>query len=213
MPKKREDLHQSGPYHISCRCINQEWFQIPMDDVWDIFTSQLYFLKFAFNFKIHNFVLMNNHYHLLVSTPDRNLSLGMAYFQREVSRSLNRQGNRINRTFAGRYFRSYIKKRHYFINCYKYIYQNPLQAGLCERVETYKYSSLSGLLGLTPQAIPLEEDSLLFDGNLMEHFNWLNERVSDTDWDHFGKALKRGTFQLGKEKSTNRANRLETELL
>ncbi len=75
-----------------------------MSEVWRIFESQLYFCKHAFNLKIYSFVLMSNHYHLILSAPDCNLSEAMQYFIREVSRELNRCGNRINRTFSSRFF-------------------------------------------------------------------------------------------------------------
>lgn len=183
-----------------------------MDTVWDIFSDYLFYLNRSFEVKIHAFVLMSNHYHLILSTPKLNLSEAMMNFVREVSRELNHHGNRINRTFAGRFFRSHIGTYHYYMNCYKYSYLNPIKAGLAEKVEVYKYSTLSGLLGNSFLQIPVEEDQLLFSGNLQRNLNWLNNIPSDEDLESIRLALKKKSFKLRKNAS-NQPNRLETELL
>ncbi|MCB0390246.1 MAG: transposase [Bdellovibrionales bacterium] len=69
--------------------------------IWNIFSDYLFYLSKVFEIEIHSFVLMHNHYHLLVSAPLQNLSVAFMNFNREVSRELNRNGNRINRTFSG----------------------------------------------------------------------------------------------------------------
>lgn len=213
MPRKQVDTNTNGPFHITARAINKEWFSISMDDVWNTFENHLFFLKNAFDFEIHAFVLMNNHYHLLVSTPKINISDGMAYFQREVSRELNRKGNRINRTFAGRYFKCNLKKYHYFLNCYKYVYQNPVRAGLVAKCEHYPFSSLHGLLGFSQQNIPMSEDDLLFNGSVSNHLNWLNTPPDDGDLESMRNALKKGVLKFRKDPITRKDNRLESKLL
>lgn len=213
MPRKKVITNVPGPFHVGARCINREWFNLSMDLVWEIFSKQLYFVHKAFNLEIHCFVLMSNHYHLLVSAPDLNLSKALMYFQREVSRELNRYGNRINRTFAGRFHRSYIGNYHYFTNCYKYVYQNPLRAGLVERVEDYKYSTLSGKLGRQRLLIPVALDTLIFEGDFSSHLEWLNQETKDDDIESMRMALKKGEFSLRKDLHTKKLNRLETELL
>ena len=213
MSHKVSIANLEGPYHVTIRCINREWFSIPMDSVWEIFCNQIYFCQRAFDLKIHSFVLMSNHYHLLVSTPQLNLSQAMAYLNRECSRDLNRLGNRINRTFAGRYNKSYLGSYHYFLNCYKYVYQNPLRANLVSRVENYKYSTLGGLLGSYPMLVPLVEDTILFEGDLQETLTWLNKAPEDRDLESIRNGLKHGRFQLRRDIMTRHQNRLEVELL
>lgn len=213
MAQKSNESYKEGPYHVTARSINKEWFSIPMDDVWRIFSEHLFFLHHAFNINIHSFVLMHNHYHLMVSTPECNLSLGMMYFHREVSRELNRQGNRINRTFAGRFFRCHIGNYHYFLNCYKYVYFNPVKAKASAQVESYPYSTLSALLGQTKGIIPLQEDTLLFSGHIENELSWLNSKPKDEDWEAIKCGLKKKQFKLPIDKSTGKKNRLEEAYL
>ncbi|MCB9024791.1 MAG: barstar family protein [Bdellovibrionaceae bacterium] len=73
IPRPKAILQNEFPYHVSARCINKEWFHIPMENVWDIFCRQLTYISWVYDAKVHAFVLKNNHFHLLVSTPRSNL--------------------------------------------------------------------------------------------------------------------------------------------
>ncbi len=121
-------------------------------------TRQLYFVSHAFNLRVHAFVLMNNHFHLIVRTPDGNLSDAMRYFMRETSREITFVSGRINQTYGSRFHRSLLHSPLYYLHAYKYLYRNPVEAGLCELVEEYKFSSLQGLLGETWLDVPVRED-------------------------------------------------------
>ncbi|MCB9026314.1 MAG: hypothetical protein H6625_08360 [Bdellovibrionaceae bacterium] len=41
MPRKQVDTNTNGPFHITARAINKEWFSISMDDVWNTFENHL----------------------------------------------------------------------------------------------------------------------------------------------------------------------------
>ena len=140
-------LQSEFPYHVGARSINQDWFSIPMEMVWEIMVSQLYFIHHAYEVEILAFVLMNNHFHFLLRTPLANLSSAMGWFMRETSRALTRAGNRINMSYGSRHYRSIINTDHYLLNAYKYVYHNPIHAGICANVMDYQFSTLPGLLG------------------------------------------------------------------
>lgn len=175
--------------------------------------DQLFFCKHAFDLKIHSFVLMSNHYHLIVSAPQANLSQAMAFFQRETSRELTRSSHRENQTWAGRFFRSRLGSYHYFLQAYKYVYQNPLKVGLSKFAEEYPFSTLSGLLGNTRLIIPVEHDTLLFDGDFSQNINWVNRLADPKDWETVRRALRRKEFKLPLERSSRKPHKLETQLL
>lgn len=209
MPRAKAILQSDFPYHVSARCINKEWFNIPMGDVWDIMSRQLMYVSIAYGVQIHSFVLMNNHFHLLISTPKANLSEAMWNFMSQTSTYLTEAGNRINQTYGSRHFRSVISHGHYFNHAYKYIYLNPVVAGLCERAEDYPYSTLHGLLGRRHLFIPVVEDKLLF-GDTDQILTWVNRRPSDEDWGAVSLAMKRPEFKFGKDKKTKRVLTLES---
>jgi len=200
----------NSAYFISSRCINREWFTLPMDMMWDIAEEQLYFLVHAFGFEIYGFILMGNHYHMLLLAPRGNLSAGMAYFQREFAREISRRSNRINRTFSDRFHRTRIDNFHHFQIAYKYLHRNPVKANLCDKVEQYPYSSLRGILGFQKILIPMAHDDLLFD-DMDETLKWLNTAPEEQYWEDTRKALRRSQFSLPNR--NKKQNSLEKILL
>ncbi len=210
MPRKPSVLQSEFPYHVCARSINREWFNLPMDQVWEIMSNQLYFVHTAYNVRILAFILMSNHFHLIVQTPDCNLSEAMAWFMRESSRELTRSGNRINQAYGGRYFRSIISSEHYYGLAYKYLYTNSLRAGQARRVENYQFSALRGLLGLRRLGFPVAEDRMLFS-NVEATLEWLNLDVKGEHHEAVRKALRRSNFKLTLKKGE--PHELETRLL
>ena len=208
MPRKKRENSHIYPYHVNARCINKDWFKIPIEDVWTIFNNYLYLVKHAYNLDIFNFVLMNNHFHMLLKTPEGNLSQAMNYFMREVSREITRSCGRINQTFGAPYHSSLIKTNHYYLHAYKYVYRNPVEAGLCHLVQDYKYSTLSGLLGQSPLIIPVSEDETLFSG-VEQTLVWLNSEYTDDNKNKIKKALTRTEFTFDKNGNDRKPDELE----
>lgn len=212
MARKKIPEQTEFPYHITGRCINQEWFSLPMDRLWEVFQEQLFFVSHAYNFEIDSFVLMQNHFHMIVLTPSCNLSDGMRWFMKESSRYINQLSGRINQVWGGRFFRSMITNSHYYLHAYKYVYCNPLKAGLVNDVLEYKYSTLRGLLGLDKSVVPIYENTLE-DMGAKDCLDWLNTMPSDPDWETITKSLKKSVFSLPKCRATKKPHILENFLL
>lgn len=185
------------PFHISARSNNKEWFYIPQPEAWEIMSNYLYFMRFAFEVKIHSFVLMANHFHLIAQFPKGNMGEAMNYFMRETSRYIGSLCGRINHIYGNRYFRSQISRYDYYVTAYKYIYRNPVEAKLVGKVEDYPFSTLHGLLGQSKMNIPVEDDTLLFD-NPTRVLAWLNSTPAANDQERVRKALRRKKFQFPK---------------
>ncbi len=196
MPRKIFEPDPYAPYFITGRCINRDWFALEMEDVWSIFEDHLYMLHHGFDVRIHSFLLMSNHFHMIASAPNSNLSIGMAYFMREISRWLTLESGRINQCWGQRFHRSRIGTERQFLNVYKYVYQNPLRAGICQRVEDYRFSTLSVLLGRRQSSITLQPDDWLFSGNIEDNLEWLNQQPESDDLESIRRALRRREFKL-----------------
>ena len=157
----------------------------------------LYLTQKLFSLNIHSFVLMPNHFHLIVTAPENNLGNAMNYFMRETSKEMNRMSQRINQTFGARYHRSLINGIFYYQNAYKYVYRNPVRAGLVRRAEDYPYSTLHGLCGKGHQHIPLVEDTLLFNPNFdHKSLEWINTPPEDQIESEVRKALRKPIFEI-----------------
>lgn len=212
MPRKNFIPQSEFPYHVTARCINKEWFKIPLDEVWDICSIYLCFIRFAFNVRIINFVLMSNHFHMLISTPEANLDKVMNYFMRETSRAIGKRAGRINQVYGGPYGWSMINTPIYFLHAYKYVYRNPTEVGLAEFVEDYRYSTINQLLGFTHGIIPLEFDETLFS-DVRQCLSWLNTPYPSEEMkDQVRKALKKHQFGFAKDTSGN-PSELEMKLI
>lgn len=198
MPRSKFTVNPERPYHISGRCRNKDWFDIPIAEVWVIMENHLYFLSKAFGITIHAFVLMDNHFHLMASSPQGNLSQGMQYFMGATSRDIQKLSGRINQVWGSRFFRSELDSYWSYVNCYKYTYRNPVEAKLCKEVESYPFSSLSGLLGLRSIYFPVESDSLIFEDAIEETLSWLNSPPVERDLASVRAALKHPVFKLPK---------------
>ena len=171
-------------------------------------TRHLYFLHIGFNIKVHAFVLMSNHFHMIARSPDANLSAAMKYFMQETSREITYASDRINMTYGGRFHRSLLSSPLYYLHAYKYLYRNPVMAGLCSRVEDYKYSSMQALLGERWLDVPISEDhnweSL---HSRAETLLWLNKAPLLENAELVRRALRKSTFRIPKVQ--NRFSSLE----
>lgn len=203
MGRKLAILQSVFPYNICASTINKDWFNLNMDIVWQVFCEELYMVSLVHNLKIHSFVLMSNHFHLIASTPKANISQCMHMFMGQVSRRLTALKNRTSGTFGGRHYKTVLNSCSYIENAYKYNYRNPVEAGICKRVEDYKYSSLRGVLGLEKLEFPVEESTDLI-ASTEDQLAWLNEKPPKEKVEAVRYALKRPYFQSKKNKMTNK---------
>ena len=106
---------------------------------------------------LHCFVMMTNHYHLLVETPLGNLGAFMRHFNITYTSYFNRRHHRVGNLYQGRYKSFLVEKEAYLSACSRYIHLNPVRIGSIrkkageEQVEyllQYKWSSLPGYLAL-----------------------------------------------------------------
>jgi len=143
MPRKLLIRQNKFPYHVISRTNNKTWFDIPIEIVWDITKESFNYAQKKHSVIIHCFVLMNNHYHLLLTTPNSNIDLFMCSFNLKLSQLIAKSSGYINQKFSNRYKWSIVNTHCYLLNVYRYIYQNPVRAKISSDCISYKYSSLS----------------------------------------------------------------------
>lgn len=204
-------LHTFSPtIHVTTRSQNREKFKAPLGACWEVFCDRLYFVKHAYNLEMHSFVLMPNHYHWIFNAPENNASDAIGYFNRETSKTINRMMGQINHTWGAPAKQCIIDSYHYYLNAYKYVYYNPVKAGLIGRAEDYPYSTLYGLLGRDRIIVPLIEDTLLFE-DIDKTLAWINQKPRKCDSESVRLALRHKKFHL--PKIDHRPNPLEKKLL
>jgi len=99
-----------------------------------------------FNIKIAAYCLMPTHYHLLLHTPDGNLSRGMRQINGIYTQRFNRVHQYEGQLFRGRYKSILVEVDSYLLQLLRYIHKNPLRAGICDELNDYEWSSHRGYL-------------------------------------------------------------------
>ena len=95
------------------------------------------------------FVIMSNHLHLLVKTPQPNLGKGMQAFLSAYALGMARRSRRPGHLFQGRYKAEMIEDESYYWTVSRYIHLNPIRAGLVARPEDWVWSSYPGYVTTT----------------------------------------------------------------
>ena len=145
----RNKIYQSEyPYHIYNRANNKEYL-FDLDICFPIFMDCLKTIAQRTDFRPHHFILMNNHYHLIGSTPKANLNEFMHAFQTTVSQVINKTTSRVNHVFGGRYGSTVITSEGYLASVIRYLYQNPIRANLTKDIFSYAYSTFYAYLNST----------------------------------------------------------------
>lgn len=111
------------------------------------FLSTLQHVNKRYNWICHAYCLMDNHYHLLVETPDGNLSLGMRQLNGVYTQAFNKRYHRTGHLFQGRYKAILIQKDSHLLEVCRYIVLNPVRAGMVERPGDWKWSSYRATAG------------------------------------------------------------------
>jgi putative transposase len=161
--------------------------------------------------RVHAWVLMNNHFHLLLETPEANLVTGMKYLLGTFSQGWNARRARHGHVFQGRYksvpVSAAVESPHYFRIAADYIHLNPARAKLAGRergkLVSYKWSSLADyahgkgsdwlVMNRLLKAFELAQDRR----GRLAYVAWLEERaINDAGKvnDPAMKALRRGWY-------------------
>jgi len=98
----------------------------------------------TYGWRLHAFVLMTNHDHLFVETPDGNLSAGMQFLNSNYSGYFKRRHRRVGHLFQGRFRGHLIEEDGYFLEVSRYLHLNPVRAKIVQRPEEYRWSSYAG---------------------------------------------------------------------
>ena len=96
---------------------------------------------------LHGYCLMTNHYHLLVETPEANLSSGMQLLNGRYSQSFNSQRRRRGHLFEDRYKSVVVEKESYLLELCRYLVLNPVRAGMVRAAREWRWSNYRATAG------------------------------------------------------------------
>ena len=90
---------------------------------------------------------MNNHYHLLIETPESNLSRGIKHLNGVYTQQFNRRHNRVGHVLQGRYKSILVDKDNYLLELCRYVVLNSVRAGRVKSPKEWQWSSYRGTSG------------------------------------------------------------------
>jgi len=145
MPRVSRKKSNSGLYHIVMRGINR---QIVFEDEEDsrkfIHTLQKY--KNICEYQLHAYCLMGNHVHLLLKEGKESLETVMRRICGSYVLWYNKKYSRVGYLFQDRFKSEPVEDNRYYLIVLRYIFQNPVKAGIVTRIENYSWSNFSHYL-------------------------------------------------------------------
>lgn len=146
MPRKPRENVEGGIYHVYARGNDRRQIYADSKDCLvylDILGRVVRFMKW----RCMAYCLMRNHVHLLIETPDGNLSAGMQQLHGQYAQRFNARHGAVGHLFQGRYGATRISSDAHLHAAAAYIALNPVEAGLCTVPEEWKWSSFRAASG------------------------------------------------------------------
>jgi REP-associated tyrosine transposase len=102
------------------------------------------------NWLLHAWVLMSNHYHLLVETPEVGLSKGVGWLNEMCAIKFNEKYDRVGHLFQGRFKGIIVEREGHLFELVRYIVLNPVRCGVVRFAADYPWSNYRATAGLVP---------------------------------------------------------------
>ncbi len=139
--------YEGAFYHVTSRGNErQEIFRSPKD--YERFKHYLREAQDKYECVLHGYVLMTNHYHLILETNKANLHQIMHYLNGSYTTYFNLRNGRNGHLFQGRYKGIVIDVDNYLLELSRYLHLNPVRAKMVKRAEEYGHSSYRCFIGL-----------------------------------------------------------------
>jgi putative transposase len=141
--------HPGAIWHVTSR--GNERRDIYRDDEdRQLFLRLLAHVVFERHWILHAWVLMSNHYHLLLETPEVGLSRGMKWLNEEYAQSFNERHQRVGHLFQGRFKGILVEREGHLLELIRYIVLNPVRCNAVRFAGDYEWSSYRATAGLRP---------------------------------------------------------------
>ena len=141
--------YEGAIYHITARG-NERKKIFFTDRDYQKFKEYLIVAQERFDCVLHAYVLMGNHYHLILETKERNLSRIMHYLNSSYTTYINVKRKRNGHLLQGRFKSIIVDRDSYLLELSRYVHLNPVRAGVAQRPEEYPYSSYQAYIGRRP---------------------------------------------------------------
>ena len=195
--------YEGAVYHVTSRGNAQS--DIYLSDVdRDMFLDVLAHVVERFGWVCHTYCLMSNHYHLMIETPQANLSRGMRQLNGMYTQRFNRAHRRVGHVFQGRFKSIIVDKDAYLLELSRYIVRNPVAAKMVKTVEDWVWSSYAATAGNEKAPSFLTVTWLLsqFGGDRTLYKQFVQKKEGLTPWEYLNGPDVLGDDSFRKELET-----------
>lgn len=140
MPRPKRIEFDGAWYHVMNRGARR-WNIFHDNHDRKIFLGLLGKIRELWNVEVHAYSLMDNHFHLMVHTPNSGLSKAIKYVSSSYAQYYNRKYHKDGPLFRSRFKSIVSEKDNYLIILIRYIHLNPVKAKLCRRPEDHAWTS------------------------------------------------------------------------
>lgn len=176
----RPRIDLAGYHHVINRGVNKsDIFNCDADK--DSFMQILNKNAIICKVIVHDYVLMDNHYHLLIETKEENLSAFMRVVGANYTQYFNKKYQRVGHLWQGRYKSKFITCDDYLYAIFKYIAYNPIEANLATKVGEYKYTLSSSIINNQNIYKCCQGSQLLNEFDLKTLVEFLDVKLTDKE--------------------------------
>lgn len=158
--RQARERSESGIYHVILRGINRQDIFYDDED-YQHFLETINKMKSDHQFTIYGYCLMTNHIHLLIQENTDSISRVMSRIGTSYAWWYNRKYGRSGHVFQGRYGSECVEKDAYLLTVIRYIHKNPVKAGMVQKPEEYRWSSIHAYYGNREYPNSLSETSFV----------------------------------------------------
>lgn len=194
-------LQNEFPYHVMTRTNNKEFRFKDKRSNYLLFAKVINQGIKKYGVQVSHFILMDNHYHIIFKTPNKNIHRFMQFVNSMIAREYNKRHKRTGHLWGDRYKSTIIEVNEYYKQCIQYIYTNPVRAGIVKHPKDYQPSTfefyafnkkidlcISGDSIFIPEETSPHEFLKLFDNNINTLDINFNKQILGSDL--FKKLIK-----------------------
>lgn len=173
-------------FHASVVFKSQSFTNLPQEQQWEILLKSLRSLSSDYEMAVHALVLMKTHFHLLFSIDrkvehffmksleNRIRDISFIFYQQEVEENV----------FESPFYCEPVQHIKQYKETYRYIYRNPLEAGLVAKCQEYEFSTLNTQLSKQCTVGGPIVDQLNLIQNPYHVLKWLHQETVVHSWKH-----------------------------
>lgn len=150
-------------YHVTSKGTKERMVFMDWDDR-GVFLNVVDGVVHRFGWLLHSYVLMDDHYHLVVEVPEANLSKGMRQLNGVYTQHFNRRHEEEGPIFQGRFKSVLFEKDRYLLPLCRHVVLNPIRVGAENTLKSFRWSSHRALCGY------IKKPAFLAAGSVLGHF-------------------------------------------